>query len=71
MSEPTWTKDCARCGKTVERWHGESYPSCNNCGAEYNASGQQLRDDWRGNPSSWDYETGDMEGYETQHAADY
>lgn len=70
MSEPTWTKDCSRCGTTVERWTGQSYPTCSKCGAEYNAGGQMLRDDWRGNRSSWDDETGDLEGFEAQHADD-
>jgi hypothetical protein len=27
-----------------------------------------LRDDWRGNPSNYDDEIGDLEGYEQQHA---
>jgi hypothetical protein len=31
-----------------------------------NASGQRLRDDWRGNPSVYDDEIGDMEGFEIQ-----
>lgn len=66
---PTWSKKCERCGQTVERWYGMSSVSCG-CGAEYNAFGQQLRDDWRGNPSNYDDEIGDMEGYEIQHAGD-
>jgi hypothetical protein len=67
--QPTWTKKCDRCGTEIARWWGMSSVSCD-CGAEYNASGQRLRDDWRGNPSSWDDEVGDMEGYEIQHAGD-
>lgn len=70
-NEPTWSKPCDNCGSTVERWHGQSYPSCGRCGAEYNAGGQRLRDDWRGNPSTWDDEIGDLEGYEIQHAGDW
>lgn len=66
---PTWTKECSRCGKTIMRWHGQSSVSCD-CGAEYNTFGQQLRDDWRGNPSWNDEDIGDMEGYEIQHADD-
>ncbi len=67
---PTWTKTC-ECGTTIERYRGESEVTCPNCDAEYNASGQRLRDDWRGNPSNYDDEIGDMEGYESQHANDY
>lgn len=40
------------------------------CGAEYNAGGQRLRDDWRGNSSTWDEDVSDLEGYELQHAGD-
>jgi hypothetical protein len=54
----------------VERYRGEGDVRCN-CGANYNASGQRLRDDYRGNPSMWDDEIGDMEGYEMQHAGDW
>lgn len=69
--EPTWSKPCERCGREISRWYGMSDVSCGECGAEYNAFGQRLRDDWRGNPSSWDDEIGDLEGYEIQHADDY
>jgi hypothetical protein len=65
--QPTWTKKCDRCGTEIDRWYGMSTVSCG-CGAEYNAFGQRLRDDWAGNPSNWDDEIGDMEGYEIQHA---
>lgn len=68
--KPTWSKPCQRCNHTVERWRGQGDVTCPNCGAEYNAGGQRLRDDWRGNPSSWDDEVGDLEGYEIQHAGD-
>lgn len=64
---PTNTWECGACGRTVERWRGEYDVSCE-CGAQYNASGQRLRDDWRGNASTWDDEVGDMDGYERQHA---
>lgn len=67
--QPTWEKDCDRCGRTISRWRGMADVSCS-CGAEYNAGGQRLRDDWRGNPSTWDDEVGDLEGYEIQHAGD-
>ena len=68
--EPTWSKPCERCGHEVSRWRGMSDVSCGHCGAEYNAFGQRLRDDWRGNPSLYDDEIGDLEGYEIQHAGD-
>lgn len=66
---PTWTKPCGRCNRIISRWWGMATVSCQ-CGAEYNAGGQRLRDDWRGNPSTYDDEVGDMEGYEMQHAGD-
>jgi hypothetical protein len=68
--KPTWSKPCERCKHTVERWRGMSTASCGNCGAEYNPGGQRLRDDWRGNSSSWDEDVSDLDGYELQHAGD-
>jgi hypothetical protein len=68
--KPTWEKPCERCGHTVTRWRGMSDVSCDKCDAQYNAGGQRLRDDWRGNPSTWDDEVGDLEGYEIQHMGD-
>jgi hypothetical protein len=67
---PTNSWVCGVCGDTVYRFRGESDVSCD-CGAQYNAGGQRLRDDWRGNPSTWDSEIGDMEGYEMQHGGDW
>jgi DNA-directed RNA polymerase subunit RPC12/RpoP len=67
---PTNAWKCGDCGNVVERYRGEGDVRCN-CGANYNASGQRLRDDYRGNPSMWDDEIGDMEGYEMQHAGDW
>ena len=69
--DPTgWTHvefDCAQCGATVSRYRGvATEPSCDECGAQYNASGQRLRDDWRGNRSTWDENCGDLEGFEEQ-----
>lgn len=64
---PTWSKPCERCGSTVERWRGEGDVDCPRCGACYNAGGQRLRDDWRGNPSTWDDDVDDLTGYEIQH----
>lgn len=62
--------DCESCGSEVRRYRGERDADCSNCGACYNAGGQRLRDDWRGNPSNYDDEIGDLEGYEMQHAGD-
>jgi hypothetical protein len=67
---PTWVKPCQECGTDVERYHGESDVTCGKCGAQYNAFGQRLRDDWRGNPSNYDDDIGDLEGYEIQHSGD-
>ncbi len=61
---------CNRCGATVERWPGMSDVDCEKCGAWYNAAGQQLRDDWMGNPSNYDDDISDLDGYEMQHADD-
>ncbi len=69
MPEPTNSWTCS-CGVKVERYRGEYDVTCPGCGASYNASGQRLRDDWRGNMSNYDDEVGDMEGYEMQHAGD-
>jgi hypothetical protein len=68
--QPTWEKPCDRCSRTVTRWRGMADVTCSHCGAEYNAGGQRLRDDWRGNPSTWDDDVPDLEGYEIQHAGD-
>ncbi len=67
--EPTATWPCQQCRRTVERWPGMYDVSCD-CGAEYNAFGQRLRDNWRANPSNWDDDIGDLEGYEIAHAGD-
>ena len=61
--------DCDRCGNEVTTSGGRDV-DCLKCDASYNGSGQRLRDDWRGNPSLYDDEIGDMEGYEMQHAGD-
>lgn len=59
---------CDRCGATVIG--GAVFTVECSCGAQYNGYGQRLRDDWAGNPSNWDDEIGDMEGFEIQHAGD-
>ncbi|MDA4086027.1 hypothetical protein MHAS_01179 [Mycolicibacterium hassiacum DSM 44199] len=63
--------DCERCGGEVCRYYLQRDVDCPNCGACYNASGQRLRDDWRGNPSVYDDEIGDLEGFEIQHGGDW
>jgi hypothetical protein len=69
-TEPTNTFACKDCGTTCERYRGQYEVCCPNCDAPHNAGGQRLRDDWRGNPSNYDSEIGDLEGYEIQHAGD-
>lgn len=70
-NKPTNTWACVDCGTTVERYRGESDVDCPKCGACYNSFGQRLRDDWRGNPSNYDDEISDLDGYEMQHADEY
>lgn len=55
--------DCDKCGKEIRRYRGQGDVSCE-CGAEYNACGQRLRDNWRDNRSNWDDDVSDMDGYE-------
>lgn len=57
---------CEKCSAPVYRYQFQSDVDCTQCGACYSASGQRLRDDWRGNPSNYDDDIGDMEGYEIQ-----
>jgi hypothetical protein len=60
-SEPrTWT---CRCGRTVTPSTPGADVACRR-GQEYNGSGQRLRADWRDNPSLYDDEIGDLDGYE-------
>jgi hypothetical protein len=68
-NEPTRTWTCGKCGRTVERYRGMDDVTCE-CGAEYNSFGQRLRDDWRGNPSNYDENVGDMEGFEIQQLSE-
>lgn len=63
--KPTHTWTCEKCKRTVMRFRGEGDVSCD-CGAQYNSSGQRLRDDWRGNESTWNDDVDDMEGFERQ-----
>lgn len=61
---------CDACGAEVVRYKGESDIECPACQAQYNCFGQRLRDDWRGNPSNYDDDISDLEGFERQHAGD-
>ena len=61
--------DCD-CGNEVRRYRGQGDVSCGGCDQPYNAFGQRLRADYRGNPSNYDDEIGDMEGFELQHCGD-
>jgi hypothetical protein len=62
--------DCDRCGATVYRFRGDGDISCGSCNAIYNSAGQRLRDDLysRINPSDYDDDIGDLEGFEMAHA---
>jgi predicted ATP-dependent serine protease len=68
MAEPTRTWKCEKCGRTIERYRGMDDIQCV-CGAWYNSFGQRLRDDWQGNPSNYDEDIGDLEGFEIQQLA--
>lgn len=70
MTNPTNSWDCEQCGDRVDRYRGDTDVACD-CGAWYNSGGQRLRDDWAGNPSNYDDEISDMEGFEMQHAGDW
>lgn len=53
------------CGESLVAYGGYDEFSCD-CGAEYNIWGQRLRSGWRDNPSNWDEDVDDMEGYEIE-----
>lgn len=67
---PTRSWPCVDCGTTIERYRGMDDVQCPKCGAPYNSFGQRLRDDYAGNPSAYDEDISDLEGYEIQHAHD-
>ena len=68
MLSPRRAWKCDGCGAEVEVWDRGGYDvSCVRCGAQYNAFGQRLRDDWAGNPAWRDDDLDDMEGFERQH----
>lgn len=60
------TCDRHGCGELILRFRGEPDITCPQCGANYNCSGQRLRDDLhtRVNPSEYDDDIGDLEGDE-------
>lgn len=68
--QPTSTWTCT-CGQAMARYRGEGDQSCRQCGTWYNAGGQRLRSDWMTNPSAYDDEIGDLDGFELQHAGDW
>lgn len=61
----TWTCDC---GQPMARYQGQTDQDCPSCGQWFNASGQHLRNDWMNNPSVWDDEIDDLEGFEMSQA---
>ncbi len=65
---PTNWWHCGHCNAYLDRWRGEGDQACR-CGAQYNSSGQRLRDDWQENPA-WRYDDiDDLEGFELQQLA--
>lgn len=58
----SWT--CRDCNTAVIRHRGQGDVRCLKCRAWYNAFGQRLRDDWQSNPSNYDENIGDLEGFE-------
>lgn len=65
---PTSTWTCT-CGAPMARYRGQGDQNCGRCGANYNACGQRLRDDWRGNPAWTNDDLSDLEGFEQQMLA--
>ncbi len=70
MSAPTNAWACEDCEEVVERHRGQSDVSCL-CGALYNSGGQRLRDDYMNNPSMYNDDISDLDGYEMMYAGDY
>jgi len=55
------------CGHEV--WLGSGWScECEGCGAQYNAFGERLRDDWDANASCWS-DVDDLEGFELSQVA--
>lgn len=64
---PVRTFPCKNCKSKVEVWGPGEDTECPRCHTEYNAFGQELRSDWRSNPSNYDDDISDLEGYERSH----
>lgn len=60
---------CDRCATVLYRYRGQGDISCPKCDANYNCSGQRLRDDLhtRINPSEYDDDISDLEGDELSY----
>lgn len=67
LRERKW--ECANCGHDVVSYGRDT--ECEQCGQPYNAFGQQLRRGWQDNPSYWDEEVSDLDGYEIGMARRY
>ena len=63
----TWTCDC---GQPMARYRGMTDQSCPKCGQWFNSGGTRLRNDWMHNPSNFDDDISDLEGYEIKHSGD-
>lgn len=63
--------NCDRCGTLILRFRGQGDLTCRSCGANYNCSGQRLRDDLhtRINLSEYDDDIDDMTGDELSYLA--
>lgn len=62
-----WEWDCD-CGGVVSRCRGQGDVTCGDCDQPYNAFGQRLRRDYRDNPSNYDENVSDLDGYEMEMA---
>ena len=63
VNDDTVEGTCEDCGELVIEMRNSRDMRCE-CGALYNSYGQRLRDNAYLNPSNYDEEVGDMEGYE-------
>ena len=61
---------CAECGEQMDVYRGQGDQMCPACKTWHNVFGQALRDDWCGNPSLYNDDISDLEGYEIQHAGE-
>lgn len=65
----SWKCETGKCTATVTTYRGRD-TTCHVCGQWFNGGGQRLRNDWMNNPSYYNDNISDMEGYEIQHAGD-